>query len=403
MHANKSTKEKKKTDLAEYMPKVIIRLNEEKKYAARRTYTSTLHSFTEFSEEKGVSILAQDVFVPGRLKEYEVWLRGRELSWNTVSTYMRTLQAVYHRLYPSGSLGHNPNLFDGVYTKVESQTKRALTEEQMKTLTEAAFRILPEKKPVKKKAKTATQETPQFIAERTTEEMPQNGQEREKTKGQKNKTEKMEIQQTQVQEEGPQSRQALQPVPVPENLHRALAYFLLMFLLRGMPFIDLAHLRKSDMKGNTLMYHRHKTGRQMTVQIPPEAVRFLEAYRDKSDASPYLFPVLDGTLTDDAALYNDYLSALRRFNSDLGELAEMLFSGTVKISSYTARHTWATLMFHMGVPVGIICEALGHSSIRVTETYLKPFGNEKVDKANKKLIGSIMKTNERHSFMYSSL
>lgn len=381
MHANKSTKGKKKTDLAEYMPKVIIRLNEEKKYAARRTYTSTLHSFTEFSGEKGMSILAQDVFVPGRLKEYEVWLRGRELSWNTVSTYMRTLQAVYHRLYPSGSPGHNPNLFDGVYTKVESQTKRALTEEQMQTLTEAAFRILPEKKPVKKKAKTATQETPQLMPGKTAEEM--------------------EMQQPQVQENGTQPQQVLQQAIVPESLHRALAYFLLMFLLRGMPFIDLAYLRKSDIKGNTLVYHRHKTGRQMTVQIPPEAARFLEEYRDKSNTSPYLFPVLDSTLTDDATLYNGYLNALRCFNSDLEELAELLFSGLVKISSYTARHSWATLMFHMGTPVGIICEALGHSSIRVTETYLKPFENEKVDKANKKLINGIMKCKSGYSTMHS--
>lgn len=170
-----------------------------------------------------------------------------------------------------------------------------------------------------------------------------------------------------------------------------------------MPFIDLAYLRKSDLKGNSLVYHRHKTGRQMTVQITTEAAQFLEEYKDKSDASPYLFPVLDSTLTDEAEVYAGYLNELRRFNSDLGELAQVLFGGIVKISSYTARHTWATLMFHMGVPIGIICEALGHSSIRVTETYLKPFGNEKVDKANKKLISSIMKTKGGYSSMYSSL
>lgn len=326
MYQTKSTREKEKTDLADYMAKVLARLEAERKYPAKRTYRATLNSFTEFSGGKGTAMPVGKVFVSGRLKEYEGWLRSRKKSWNTVSTYMRTLQAVYNRLYPPGSAGHNPRLFDDVYTKVESQTKRALTEEQMQVLTGAAFCFLLGKK----------------------------------TEEQKNK----EI---------------------------ALAYFLLMFLFRGMPFIDLAYLRKTDVKGNLLVYHRHKTGRQMTVVITPEAAKFLKAYGDKNDASPYLFPVLDPTLRDEAQVYACYLKALRRFNADLEEWAKVLFAGEVKISSYTARHTWATLMFHMGVPVGIICEALGHSSIRVTETYLKPFGNERVDKANKKLISSIMR------------
>lgn len=58
---------------------------------------------------------------------------------------------------------------------------------------------------------------------------------------------------------------------------------------------------------------------------------------------------------------------------------------------YMSRHTWATLAYHIGMPIGIICQALGHSSIRVTETYLKPFENEKVDKANRKLISTVKK------------
>ena len=58
---------------------------------------------------------------------------------------------------------------------------------------------------------------------------------------------------------------------------------------------------------------------------------------------------------------------------------------------YISRHTWATLAFHSGQPVGIISQALGHSSLRVTETYLKPFGNELVDKANRQLIASVRK------------
>lgn len=61
---------------------------------------------------------------------------------------------------------------------------------------------------------------------------------------------------------------------------------------------------------------------------------------------------------------------------------------------YISRHTWATLAFHAGIPIGIISKALGHSSIKVTETYLKPFENEKVDAANDGLILSVMGSGE---------
>lgn len=55
---------------------------------------------------------------------------------------------------------------------------------------------------------------------------------------------------------------------------------------------------------------------------------------------------------------------------------------TADLSSYTARHTWATMAYYSEVHPGIISEAMGHSSITVTETYLKPFKNKKIDEAN---------------------
>ena len=63
--------------------------------------------------------------------------------------------------------------------------------------------------------------------------------------------------------------------------------------------------------------------------------------------------------------------------------------------TYSARHTWATLAFHAGMSIGIISKALGHFSIKVTETYLKPFENEKVDAANEELIISVVGYNEK--------
>ena len=112
--------------------------------------------------------------------------------------------------------------------------------------------------------------------------------------------------------------------------------------------------------------------------------------RNKKTDSGYLFPILDETTENEKKLYENYRQALRTFNRKLAKMAALLLPGT-NISSYTARHTWATLAFYSGIPIGIISKALGHSSIKVTETYLKPFENEKVDAANDELIMSVVK------------
>ena len=172
-----------------------------------------------------------------------------------------------------------------------------------------------------------------------------------------------------------------------------------MFLLRGMPFIDLAHLRKRDMQDGRITYSRHKTDKPITVRIPREALVLIAKYADRHSASPYLFPILDARIRDSWQSYRNYQDALRHFNRKLGQVMSPLLPG-VRVSSYTARHTWATLAFHSGQPVGIISQALGHSSLRVTETYLKPFGNELVDKANRQLIASVRKCKWKNETEY---
>lgn len=293
-----------KDDLRLYIPEVIGMLKREGKFPAMHVYACTLRSYEKFCAEERhpknitASLSMQEIFTPERLKEYEDWLAGQQSSPNTISTYMRTLQAVYNRWMSPGIEGYNPVLFKDVYTKVESRTKRALTAEQMEQLRNTDFSVLT-------------------------------------------------LRQQQV-----------------------LTYFLLMFMLRGMPFIDLAHLRKSDLRNRRITYRRHKTGKLMVVDVPPDAMRLLQKYRDKTD-SEYLFPLLHGGLFMEEH-HHRYQETLRHFNRELARLMKQLLPG-VSVSSYTARHTWATLAYHSGVPVGLISQSLGHSSIRVTMTYLKPF------------------------------
>ena len=160
-----------------------------------------------------------------------------------------------------------------------------------------------------------------------------------------------------------------------------------MFLLRGLPFVDLAFLRKTDLCGNVLVYRRKKTGRLLTVELPPEAIRLMVEIENRDRRSPYLFSII-GNWEDQEKAYREYQSALRFFNYKLVELGRYLGIGA-HLSTYAARHSWATLAYHCEIHPGIISEAMGHSSIAVTETYLKPFQDERIDEANKQIIAFV--------------
>lgn len=160
-----------------------------------------------------------------------------------------------------------------------------------------------------------------------------------------------------------------------------------MFLLRGLPFVDLAYLRKSDLRDNVITYRRRKTGRPLSVTLTPEAMNLLKKYMNPDSSSPYLFPLLNSREGTEAA-YREYQLALRSFNQQLTLLGELLGLDD-RLSSYTARHTWATTAYYCEIHPGIISEAMGHSSITVTETYLKPFRNKKIDEANKQIVNYV--------------
>ena len=166
--------------------------------------------------------------------------------------------------------------------------------------------------------------------------------------------------------------------------------FILMFLLRGLPFVDLAYLRKSDLRGDVITYRRRKTGRPLSVTLTPEAMFLLQKYMNRDKRSPYLFPILRSAEGSPEA-YREYQLALRHFNYQL-ELLGRFLGLKDRLSSYTARHTWATTAYYCEIHPGIISEAMGHSSITVTETYLKPFRNKKIDEANKKVVDFIKRS-----------
>lgn len=161
--------------------------------------------------------------------------------------------------------------------------------------------------------------------------------------------------------------------------------FLLSFYLRGIPFVDLVYLRKTDMRHNTIYYYRHKTRQQLSVYIEPYAADILRRYTNKHSQSPYLLPILSSTSSEG---YRQYKSALRLYNQHLHQLSKMLHLN-VPLTSYVARHSWATTAKEEGVAIAMISEGLGHSSEKVTNVYLASFNNNAMSKANRKVISRI--------------
>ena len=259
---------------------------------------------------------------PEWLKGFEIHLRKRKCSWNTVSTYMRILRAVYNRAVDNNEAEYIPRLFRYVYTGTRAEHQRALETGDVEKIF-AGLILLSGVNPA---------------------------------------------------------------------MQRARHFFILMFLMRGMPFVDLAYLRKSDLHGNVITYRRRKTGRPLSVTLTNEAMRIVRMYMNQDVHSPYLFSFLrspEGTME----AYREDQLALRSFNRQLLILGEFLGIPN-RLSSYTARHTWATTAYYCEVHPGIISQAMGHSSITVTETYLKPFQNKKIDEANKLIIDFIKRSSD---------
>lgn len=139
-----------------------------------------------------------------------------------------------------------------------------------------------------------------------------------------------------------------------------------------------------------ISYRRRKTGRPLSVTLTSEAMFLLRKYMNREEQSPYLFPILHSDEGSPMA-YKEYQLALRNFNYQL-ELVGKLLGLKDRLSSYTARHTWATTAYYCEIHPGIISEAMGHSSITVTETYLKPFRSKKIDEANKQVLDFIKRS-----------
>ena len=163
----------------------------------------------------------------------------------------------------------------------------------------------------------------------------------------------------------------------------AVDVFVFSYLNAGINFIDIAKLKHSNIVDNHLIYNREKTKKLINVPLQPKALEIIAKYQN--DKSPYLFPILSPFHKTEVQVANRLHRVLAKVNKHLKEIGERL-NLPIPLTTYVARHSYATVLKRAGISTSIISESLGHSSERVTQIYLDSFDNEQIDEAMKNLI-----------------
>ncbi|MCH5228740.1 MAG: site-specific integrase [Muribaculaceae bacterium] len=171
------------------------------------------------------------------------------------------------------------------------------------------------------------------------------------------------------------------------DLEQARDLFFFSVYARGMAFVDIAFLKKSNIKGNDIVYQRRKTGKLMRIKIEYEMRLILNRYLSQSHKSDYVFDILKPNCRE--SLYHQYLNALSCYNYRLTRISEMLGLDR-SLSSYTARHTWATLAYKCSIPLSVICAGMGHSSERITRIYLSSIDDDRINIANRMVLDRML-------------
>lgn len=159
--------------------------------------------------------------------------------------------------------------------------------------------------------------------------------------------------------------------------------FLFSFYMRGMSFVDMAYLQKTDLSNGYLSYRRKKTGQLLTIKWTRQMQEIVN--RHTSD-SAYLLPIIrkyDGT---ERHQYLCQLIKINRLLKRVGELAGL----NISLSTYVSRHAWASIAREKNIPLAVISEGLGHNNELTTQIYLDSIKNTEIDKANQLILGELI-------------
>lgn len=159
----------------------------------------------------------------------------------------------------------------------------------------------------------------------------------------------------------------------------AIHLFSFSYFMGGINFVDMAMLTSKNIVNNRLIYNRKKTGKLINLPLIDEARAIIEIY-DNNSSNSYLFPILSALHKTEQMKLNRLHKVITKVNKALKQIGEEL-DLPIKLTTYVARHSFATVLKRAGVPTSIICESLGHSSEKITQIYLDSFENSQIDEA----------------------
>lgn len=303
------TKGQKISDKASFygfMQRLIKDLKQMGRIRTSETYASALRSLSQYRKGRDISIDEIDSDI---IQKYEAYLKGKGLSRNSSSFYMRILRAAYNKAVEEG-ITTQKDPFKKVYTGVDKTIKRAIPISSIRRI--------------------------------------------------------MHLDLTS------------------HNLSFARDMFLFSFYTRGMSFIDMAYLRKSDLKNGILTYTRKKTGQRMSIKWENCMQTIIDRHKT-STLSPYLLPIITDNGRDSR---EQYRNASLRINRDLKKIASAA-GISAPVTLYTARHSWASAAKEKNIPLAVISECMGHDSETTTMIYLSSLCDTVIDKANELIINEL--------------
>lgn len=148
--------------------------------------------------------------------------------------------------------------------------------------------------------------------------------------------------------------------------------FMMSFYLRGMSFIDMAFLKKTDLRNGIVIYRRRKTGQLLSIQWTKEMQQILDKYPENQ--SDYLLPIIRNAGTNERCTY-------RNVGYNIKHIAQMV-GIEIPLTLYVARHSWASAAKTKGIPLSVISEGLGHENEATTRIYLADLDTAVVNRAN---------------------
>jgi len=161
--------------------------------------------------------------------------------------------------------------------------------------------------------------------------------------------------------------------------------FIFSYLCSGINMTDVGNLKSTNIVKNRLVYTRDKTGKRINIPLSEKAISLIDKYKPNS-FTDYLFPILnDNTHKTPEQKYNRKKKVLRHINYNLGKISEII-GIEINLTSYVARHSYATVLKNSGVNIALIGETLGHSDLKTTQIYLDSFENEQIDAAMSNLL-----------------